>query len=95
MIEETEDAVLETRTGFESDGDDKDGSGSRSDADADEMTMHDNDSFWDDDASCASSATSRSNAKSPRALVEINEMEELCKVLQAARDAEPTLSPEE
>jgi len=89
MIKETEEAVLEMRTGFESDDED----GSR--LDADEMTMNDDDSFWDDDASCASSATSRSNAKSPRALVEINEAEELSKVLQAARDAEPTLSTEE
>lgn len=89
MIKETEEAVLEMRTGFESDDED----GSRSDAD--EMTMTDDDSFWDDDASIASNATSRSNAKAPRALVEINETEELSKVLQAARDAEPALSPEE
>jgi hypothetical protein len=93
MIKETEEAVLEMRTGFESDEDDEDGSGSRSDAD--ELTINDDDSFWDDDASCASSATSRSNAKSPRALVEMNQTQELSKVLQAARDAEPTLSPEE
>lgn len=91
MIKETEEAVLEMRTGFESDEDDEDGSRS----DADELTINDDDSFWDDDASCASSATSRSNAKSPRALVEINQTQELSKVLQAARDAEPTLSPEE